>query len=827
MPLQSSERALQALSEALDDGRSPLLLDGVGGVGKTMLLRVLGERERRRGRRVVFSPFLHLPPEDVARWLLHLLNQTFPASQPADAALLADVRRSGARTVVLVDEVQCTPEASLRRLAELAREGAPQLVVVAAATLGPKLDALLSVLRPERRVTLPSALRACEMEALCDAILAHPALPRGLRELSRAARDAILRDARGLPSALTAELVRRLHQAGAPDEGALSAADTAAWRELGAPAGAHLHAADPGEADLARGVALAREAEGGRKADVVRARPSELDELGALRAARAAQPRAGDAGAVAPAAAAPPAGADAGVRTGPSSLDLRRPPASAASPLDLRRPPASAASPAPVQRRPLRARSVAPPPAPGAAPAALAAPGAAQRPGPSARAGRAARAGMRARVARAAALPAAAGRDVRRAGRSLARSLRGGFARLAAALRAGGAAASAALVALGVALAAGPRRAGRAAASAGRGARGALARGADGLGARSRAWARGLGAARGTCGRALGASAGAARRTGASARSAGARSLRAAVTPFAWTASAGAGSLRAAGAGAGHAAATAASAGRELRRALAARARAAGGALTRVLCAIGRAEERLALRAWGALRAAGAGIAGAGRAAGSAVRATGAGMHAALHASRGYGRRGVASAAGATRAVARGVGTRTRRGCASAAAALAGAAHATAGAGRSLAPRLAPLASGRAFAIALAVVLELGMLWMYASAPAAPPRAERAAPPAVAAGPGPAAALALASAEVAAAREAPAAQAAEAAPVRVHVNARPWARIRVDGVDVGPTPLSHVHLPPGPHAFEAAFPDGRRVERVVEITSEQRFVALH
>jgi hypothetical protein len=73
-------------------------------------------------------------------------------------------------------------------------------------------------------------------------------------------------------------------------------------------------------------------------------------------------------------------------------------------------------------------------------------------------------------------------------------------------------------------------------------------------------------------------------------------------------------------------------------------------------------------------------------------------------------------------------------------------------------------------------------------------------------------------------RPAPALSAA--APVRVYVNARPWALIRVDGVDVGPTPLSHVRLAPGPHAFDAAFPDGRRLQRVVEIGDRHRFVSF-
>jgi len=63
-------------------------------------------------------------------------------------------------------------------------------------------------------------------------------------------------------------------------------------------------------------------------------------------------------------------------------------------------------------------------------------------------------------------------------------------------------------------------------------------------------------------------------------------------------------------------------------------------------------------------------------------------------------------------------------------------------------------------------------------------------------------------------------------PIRVRVNARPWAFIRVDGVAVGPTPLSHLHLDAGPHEFEAEFADGRRLKQEVVIGPEQDSVSL-
>jgi MSHA biogenesis protein MshM len=78
----------------------------------------------------------------------------------------------------------------------------------------------------------------------------------------------------------------------------------------------------------------------------------------------------------------------------------------------------------------------------------------------------------------------------------------------------------------------------------------------------------------------------------------------------------------------------------------------------------------------------------------------------------------------------------------------------------------------------------------------------------------------------------PPAAPAAAAPARgaealaVNVNAVPWARVEVDGVEVGETPLAGIPLLPGPHTFRAELPDGRIVERRVEIDAANRHVVF-
>jgi hypothetical protein len=101
-----------------------------------------------------------------------------------------------------------------------------------------------------------------------------------------------------------------------------------------------------------------------------------------------------------------------------------------------------------------------------------------------------------------------------------------------------------------------------------------------------------------------------------------------------------------------------------------------------------------------------------------------------------------------------------------------------------------------------------------------PPRAAPAAPTAAAAADAPR--LAAVSAEP------PAAVAAPAALLRhdVQVNARPWAWIRIDGEEVGVTPLVRRGLAGGAHEFEARFPDGRTEQRTIEVGPDSRFVAF-
>jgi hypothetical protein len=70
------------------------------------------------------------------------------------------------------------------------------------------------------------------------------------------------------------------------------------------------------------------------------------------------------------------------------------------------------------------------------------------------------------------------------------------------------------------------------------------------------------------------------------------------------------------------------------------------------------------------------------------------------------------------------------------------------------------------------------------------------------------------------------AAAPEVLTVSVNINADPWAKIWIDGREVGDTPLADVPLAIGEHRFRVVFEKGRVVERTIDVDREQRFISF-
>lgn len=120
VPREATERALLALVQAVDEERRPAALTGPGGLGKTLLLHLVGERAGP-GWRPVHLPYAALAPEELCAWVLATLGED-DGGAPL-AALHAVIERwheQGEGMLLLVDDAGALPVATARWLGELA-----------------------------------------------------------------------------------------------------------------------------------------------------------------------------------------------------------------------------------------------------------------------------------------------------------------------------------------------------------------------------------------------------------------------------------------------------------------------------------------------------------------------------------------------------------------------------------------------------------------------------------------------------------------------------------------------------------------------------------
>jgi len=208
VPRAASEEVLTKLHRWLEGGRGAAVVAGAAGVGTTLLLRVLEVRERPR-RRVLFSPFLHIEPEAVERWLISLAPRA-GGGIPTDPLFLALGLDAGPppAPLLLVDEAHASTLAALTVLGWLARTRAPTLRVVLGGCPGAALERAAGAFGGERlRLELPD-WSLDELYALGRATCAHPALdPAARARLAGVDLGALARQAAGSPRMLKNALV--------------------------------------------------------------------------------------------------------------------------------------------------------------------------------------------------------------------------------------------------------------------------------------------------------------------------------------------------------------------------------------------------------------------------------------------------------------------------------------------------------------------------------------------------------------------------------------------------------------------------------------------
>jgi AAA domain-containing protein len=211
VPTESGEATLDTLGVGLRMGCSPILVSGPSGIGKTLLLSVLAEREWRSFPR---TRFLRLSgtAEELPGALLRVLFDVMPPrrARAAEAALLGELRNTGTRTLLLLDDAHSLSESALRKLAQLARAAKPALAVVIAGTSCEDRRDLTNALGAGLSVLLPESLPEGELAVIYDAIVVNPGLSARVRdELGPGDRELLIARAHGRPSKLKTEIARR------------------------------------------------------------------------------------------------------------------------------------------------------------------------------------------------------------------------------------------------------------------------------------------------------------------------------------------------------------------------------------------------------------------------------------------------------------------------------------------------------------------------------------------------------------------------------------------------------------------------------------------
>jgi hypothetical protein len=161
------ESARLELEEALRAGPDPIVVSGPTGHGKTLLLRSLRTRPPR-GFVPMFVPFSNVEPDELAGWILETANRHLGRDPAADLARLlrANMQFDG-RTLLLMDEVQATPRATLSKLFEIITEARLRVSVVLAGLPGEALDLAISALpHPIRTIAVSRPWNRADAELL-------------------------------------------------------------------------------------------------------------------------------------------------------------------------------------------------------------------------------------------------------------------------------------------------------------------------------------------------------------------------------------------------------------------------------------------------------------------------------------------------------------------------------------------------------------------------------------------------------------------------------------------------------------------------------------
>jgi AAA domain-containing protein len=204
IPSSACDRALAALEQAIVAQRSPIVLLGPIGAGKTLLLRRIVDRAPP-SIRTIFLPWLNVPAEDVIPWI-----RAFERAEASEDDFVAAARAfhaRGVQTLLLVDEAQSMPRESAVRLAELVSEAGSAVQVVLAGVKGDSMQAAVAAFQGDAEyVELEGEVTPLEVATWAHNTFNSDELSR-LRELDWAE---LVQKVQGIPRLVRWELERRL-----------------------------------------------------------------------------------------------------------------------------------------------------------------------------------------------------------------------------------------------------------------------------------------------------------------------------------------------------------------------------------------------------------------------------------------------------------------------------------------------------------------------------------------------------------------------------------------------------------------------------------------
>jgi type II secretory pathway predicted ATPase ExeA len=191
VPRAATERILASLIDCGSEPTRPAVLVGPPGVGKSMLLRIAGERLEGPGLRV--SPVLPaLDAEGLCLWILEdLQSDRFQDPVFAFEAYLAHLREIDSGIILLVDDLYAIPLEAMRWLAHRVANSKGELRLIASAADDPDSTERIALLGPACEVILHgSNMQVDESQAYVRERLRHahaPGLTRALFDSSTVA----------------------------------------------------------------------------------------------------------------------------------------------------------------------------------------------------------------------------------------------------------------------------------------------------------------------------------------------------------------------------------------------------------------------------------------------------------------------------------------------------------------------------------------------------------------------------------------------------------------------------------------------------------------